>query len=220
VAGLREHKRALTERAIVDAAMELFVERGFAATTVEDIATAAGVGRRTLFRYFPTKEDIVLDPRRIDRGYAFSALREQRAGKDEVELVMRVLAELQRRAFAVFRAEHQHALHRLSHDEPQLAGRSFLMMQAARDVIVEALLPKRASRKERLRVQLLAMACIVAVDASVTIWVEGGMKEDLAQVLAEATAHLRRGFAAPSTVEHAGGRSARSANMPQDVMAG
>jgi AcrR family transcriptional regulator len=45
---------------ITRTAMELFLERGFAATTIDDIATAAGISRRSFFRYFGTKEDIVL----------------------------------------------------------------------------------------------------------------------------------------------------------------
>lgn len=48
-----------SRRAIADVALELFVERGFDQTTVEDIAAAAGIGRRTLFRYFASKNDIV-----------------------------------------------------------------------------------------------------------------------------------------------------------------
>ena len=44
--------------AIERAAFDLFDEHGFEATTVEDIARAAGIGRRTLFRYFPSKNDI------------------------------------------------------------------------------------------------------------------------------------------------------------------
>lgn len=43
---------------IFDVAMDLFATDGFAATSVDDIATAAGISRRTLFRYFPTKADI------------------------------------------------------------------------------------------------------------------------------------------------------------------
>jgi AcrR family transcriptional regulator len=196
VTGLRARKKAATEQAIVDASMKLSARRGFAATTIDDIAAAAGIGRRTFFRYFLTKEDVVLDPRRLDRAFAQTALRQRRARADDVEHVMGVLAELQRRAFAVFRPEHQRLLHRLSHDEPALAAHSFLLMQEMRDLIVEALLPKRAPRAERLRARLLAMACVVAVDTSVTMWIEGGMKEDLRQILAEAGTHLRKGFAA------------------------
>jgi len=192
--GLRESKRATTERAIVDSAMKLFAERGFASTTVDEIAAAAGVGRRTVFRYFRTKEDILLDPRRLDRSYAMAALRHRQRQINDVDLVMGVLVELQRRAFAVFRPEHQRLLHRLSHHEPAVAARSFLLMLEAANVVSEALIPSGASSKERLRARLLAMTCIVAVDAGVTAWVEGGMRGDLDAMLAEAGSLLRRGF--------------------------
>jgi AcrR family transcriptional regulator len=55
----RERHRVETRQAIVDAAMSLLATRGFEETTVDEIATVAGLSRRTLFRYFPTKADIV-----------------------------------------------------------------------------------------------------------------------------------------------------------------
>lgn len=198
MAGLRESKKATTSQAIVDAAMELMRDRRFSDVSVDQIAAAAGIGRRTFFRYFPTKEDIFLDPRRIDRDYVSAALRERSPGEDDVALVMRVLAEVQRRGFAMFRPEHQRDLHRLTHFEPELAARSWLLMEAVRDMVVGGLVGPDAIRSDVLRARVLVSACIMAVDAAITTWIEGGMRESLAETLDEGSEHLRRGFAGPT----------------------
>jgi AcrR family transcriptional regulator len=69
-AGLRERKKAKTRAAIREAAMTLVEQQGYASTTVEQIAEAAEVSPSTFFRYFPTKEAVVLtdewDPLIVD----------------------------------------------------------------------------------------------------------------------------------------------------------
>jgi len=59
--GLRERKKAKTKVAIQSHAVRLFREQGYAATTVEQVAEAAEVSPSTVFRYFPTKEDLVVN---------------------------------------------------------------------------------------------------------------------------------------------------------------
>lgn len=59
--GRREAHKAATRKALNDAARRMFEERGYERTTVRDIATEAGVTERTFFRYFPSKEDLVLE---------------------------------------------------------------------------------------------------------------------------------------------------------------
>ncbi len=59
MADLRERKKQATRRRIAAEALRLFVEQGYAAATMERIAAAADVSPRTVFRYYPTKADLV-----------------------------------------------------------------------------------------------------------------------------------------------------------------
>jgi AcrR family transcriptional regulator len=58
--GRRQRKRLETERKILNAAMELFAERGFQETTIEQITEAADIGKGTFFNYFPGKEQLLV----------------------------------------------------------------------------------------------------------------------------------------------------------------
>lgn len=64
IADLRERNRVGNRAATVDAAFTLFAERGYRHVTVADICDAAGIGRRTFFRYFAAKDDVLTEPAR------------------------------------------------------------------------------------------------------------------------------------------------------------
>jgi len=91
--GLRERKKRLMRQQLSDTATRMFLERGFDAVRVSEIAEACGVSEKTVFNYFPTKEALILD--RLDATVA--ALRTGLAdpGVSPVEAALRILdAEL------------------------------------------------------------------------------------------------------------------------------
>src|SRR4051794_28366615 len=96
-AGRRERKKQRTREALIDAAFRLFQEKGFEATTVEEIADAVDVSSRTFFRYFASKEDVVL----TFQEEQFTTLLEALAARPADEPVMTALRHA---AVAVMRA--------------------------------------------------------------------------------------------------------------------
>jgi AcrR family transcriptional regulator len=80
--GLRERKKRATRDALARAALELFVERGYHETTLAEIAEVAGVSTRTIFAYFPSKEDILFATMQTMRDALAQALADRPAGTD------------------------------------------------------------------------------------------------------------------------------------------
>ncbi|MQY03723.1 HTH-type transcriptional regulator BetI [Actinomadura sp. RB68] len=78
--GRRERKKARTRQAIADAALELFLERGFDQVTVKDVAEAADVSMSGLFKHFPTKESLVFDLEGDIRAGLVAAVRDRPRG--------------------------------------------------------------------------------------------------------------------------------------------
>jgi len=74
MAGLREEKKRQTRKAIVDAAIRLFSEKGFEQTSMDALARAAGVGKGTIYGYFKTKNEIFIAFCEEELEYAFAAL--------------------------------------------------------------------------------------------------------------------------------------------------
>jgi AcrR family transcriptional regulator len=85
--GLRERKKQRTRETIARAAHELFAERGYHATTLPDIAAAADVSTRTIFAYFPSKEDILFSDFPLVKEALAQTLAERPEGKDALETV-------------------------------------------------------------------------------------------------------------------------------------
>jgi len=104
--GLRESKKLATRRELADTAMRLFVERGFDHVTVSEVAAASRVSEKTVFNYFPTKEDLFFDELPERQAALVAAIRNRVPGESIVAALRRLQAadcpRLCSAGFAVF----------------------------------------------------------------------------------------------------------------------
>lgn len=183
----RARKRAATRRAIQEHALRLFLDRGYEATTVEEIAAAAGVSHMTFFRYFPRKEDVVesddYDPMIVELIAARPA--------DEAPLTAIHRAVRQGLA-AILPADRDAVLvrTRLVLRTPALRARNWRSQDATRDLFAAALARRAGLAAPDLRITVLAAAALAALTTAITAWVEGDGIADLAGLVDEAFAAL------------------------------
>jgi AcrR family transcriptional regulator len=123
--GLRARKKARTHDAIAEAAISLFLAHGFDQVSVNDIAAAAEVSKPTLFRYFATKEDLVLHGFADHNGEAARVVRDRPDVSPVTALHQHFRAGLDRHEPVTGLNDHPGvvAFHRLVFTTPSLAGR-------------------------------------------------------------------------------------------------
>jgi AcrR family transcriptional regulator len=167
----RAQKKAATKHAIQEHALRLFAEKGYDATTVDEIAAAAGVSHMTFFRYFPTKEDVVL----ADEYDALIAerIRARPADESPIEKVRYALLHGLEQVYAANR-EILLARTRLIISTPQLRARLWEQQRATMELIAAALAPPGdpGHDEHALRAQVVAAACLAAATIAVETWGE------------------------------------------------
>nr|WP_310714949.1 TetR family transcriptional regulator [Streptomyces lydicus] len=174
--GLRERKKLQTRRAIRRAAYRLFEEQGYDATPVDQIAEAAEVSPSTVFRYFPTKEDIVL----TDAYHAVleAGIRARPADEPPVESIRQATVAALGTVGPEDRGELlQHI--RLIREVPAIRGRT--AEHTARDAaMISAVLAERSGRPaDDLELRVVSSAVLAALQEAMLSWAEQGRPGDL-----------------------------------------
>lgn len=183
---LRARKRARTRADLSRAALALFAERGFAATTVDDIAAAADVSRRTFFRHYGTKEAAAF-PDREDRLARLRAALGPR-GAPELDRVREGLGALARDYEG--RRDDVRAHQQVIRSEPAL-----LAHQRELDAEwVEALAEALCDPQRPYRTRVLAHAVVGVLRASFDAWLADDAPDDLAAPVLEGLELLAHGF--------------------------
>ena len=164
--GLRERKRAETHARIRTAALILFSERGFEATTLDDIAAGANVSRRTLFHYFGSKEDIVLSA----KADVITAIEAAVAGRSPDEALLDMAEGALTDMAASFQGPGPRALARLIKSTPTLQASDHAKYDMMERRLTAALAARKGLAADDLQARMVALAAIGVLKVSTEAW--------------------------------------------------
>ncbi len=192
--GVRERKRRETLKRITDAGVRLFIEKGFDGATVEEIATAAGISRRTFFHYFESKDDILLSLQ-SDIGGLFAA-EVRRAPQDVSPFALVRDAAL--KLGASIPGDDMLAIDRLMRGSASVQARKQASYRQQEEALFAALRERWPEPERETRLRVLAMVAVGATRlAAETFNREGGarpfdevLRSAFAAVTAEFTASI------------------------------
>jgi len=193
--GLRERKKAMTRLALEDAALELFTRKGFDHTTVDEIAEACDVSRRTFFRYFASKEEIFSGDAEVHDTEMFELIAARPADEPALASLRATLIALA--ADLESDRSRMVAKVRIINDTPSLRSTGLEHEQRTIDLVVEALARRSAvpvGDEDRFRLRLVTQAAIGALRAAIDRWAANGAEQDLGDVAVEALDALAAGF--------------------------
>jgi AcrR family transcriptional regulator len=172
VPSLRDRKRADTQERIESTALALFLARGYDSVTIADVAAAADVAPRTLFRYFAAKEDLLFAGEHESQAMVEAALAARPAGERGGETIRAVL-----RAMTDWTAANESLVRRRERiiaSSPALAGRSAVRRTGVDEVLGARLRAQLAASPDDPRPLFWARLASVAYDTAVELWLAHG----------------------------------------------
>ncbi|MBT2386495.1 TetR/AcrR family transcriptional regulator [Streptomyces sp. ISL-11] len=189
--GLRERKKIQTRQAIRRAAYRLFEKQGYDATPVDQIAEAADVSPSTVFRYFPTKEDIVLTDE-YDPVLA-AAIRARPVEESPVEAVRQgVLASIRHVIDSDIVELKQRT--KLVREVPSLRGRQAEGMGESARMLCAVLAERTGRPADDIELRVVIAAVLAGMQEALMHWAERGQNEDLVEVISRTLDVLARGL--------------------------
>jgi AcrR family transcriptional regulator len=178
MAGLRERHMDRTRTAIIDAALRLFAEKGFGETTVDEIAEAAEVGRRTFFRYFPAKESVLFHDVESQIEAMVTSLRERPPEESPDQALMATM----RRAASCFAedADRRALMGKVAAENESLfSHHRAVIMRRMEDALAEQVARRRGLDTPDLATQAAVAAVLAAFGSAIRHWIVGGAQGSL-----------------------------------------
>ena len=190
--GLRERKKAATRQALHAAAVRLAIEHGADRVTVEAIADAAGVSRRTFSNYFASKEQALLHGDRQRIHALAEVVRARPPGEPPWTALTRAAEEFYR---ALGEVDPQWAAQvRLLRSHPALAAEQ-VKTYAALERDLSAEVARRRPGEPAVRTRLMAATFLASLRVAVAVWTDEPGGAQLGDLVRESLADVGRGFA-------------------------
>lgn len=158
--GLRERKKQRTRLAISEVATRLFIERGFDAVTIAEVAEAAEVSVNTVFNYFAAKEDLLFDRAREVEQMPSRIVRERRPGESAIEALERAVLEGLGKAAGTFREGNRKAFVATVDASPALRARARVMAERAEDALARTLTEETGAKPDAPAARAVAAMAI------------------------------------------------------------
>ncbi|BBA99755.1 putative TetR family transcriptional regulator [Actinacidiphila reveromycinica] len=194
--GLRERKKVRTRQAIRTAAYRLFAEQGYDATPVDRIAAEADVSPSTVFRYFPTKEDIVLTDEYDDD--MADVLRARPVDEPPLVSVRHVMHEVLRQMLHDPQArEELIRREELVRDVPAIRARAHESMSTTGRLLGGIIAERTGRPADALEVRVFTTAVFGALHETTMYWIEHGRDEELTALIDRTMGLLRAGLEFP-----------------------
>jgi AcrR family transcriptional regulator len=185
--GLRERKRRETSRRIAEIGLRMFLENGYEATTLDAIATAANISRRTFFHYFETKEAILRAwESRLEDAFREAFVR-QPPGAAPLEALHGALASVISR----LESDEAIAMDRLMHSTEALRARKQANYEQQEKVVFAAMIERWPAPERRAALRLDAMLGVGAFRIAAEAWSQSAGRVALADALDDAFRTMR-----------------------------
>ncbi|HEU4489380.1 MAG TPA: TetR family transcriptional regulator [Jiangellales bacterium] len=190
-ASLRDRKKIRTRRLLQEHALRLFADRGYAGTTVEDIAAAADVSPRTFFRYFASKEAVVLEDEYDP--LLFERMRRIDPREPPVGAMRRIIASLLPDIYAEDR-DRILARSRLVYGTPELASAVNGQLTGFERLLAGTLAEVHGRAPDDLEARVVAAVSVAAMRCAIEQWVAADGAPDLGGLLDQAFDVVERGL--------------------------
>jgi AcrR family transcriptional regulator len=202
MSSLRQRHTERTRDAIVAAAYELFAAKGYAETTIDEIAERADVAPRTFFRYFPAKEALLFHGSDDQLDEAVALLRARPVDEAPYDSLLAVLRSI---AADLTRADKRDMLLAkvAAENERLFAHHRAVVMCRLEESITEVLMERAGDKADSLAIEAAVAALLATFGTAMRSWIRAGADGDFEPILERCVAAAQGAFQdAPTSTSH------------------